>query len=97
MSQATLTQQRLLREAEFFEDFYSNQADQQIDPLNTRDRVRYTSPPANTIFPREYYYHLLAPLKGKDVLEIACGNGIDASICAHNRPFLPYRRPAKAA
>lgn len=84
MSQATLTQQRLHREAEFFEDYYSGQAKQNIAPLSDFDRVRYTNPPAHTIFPREYYYHLLAPLKGKDVLEIACGNGIDASICAHN-------------
>lgn len=84
MSQASLTQQRLVREAEFFEHYYEGQSQQRIEPLNARDRVRYTAPLANTIFPREYYYHLLAPLKGKDVLEIACGNGIDASICAHN-------------
>jgi SAM-dependent methyltransferase len=36
------------------------------------------------VFPREFYYHLLAPLRGKDVLEIAAGNGIDACIGAHN-------------
>ncbi len=84
MSQAVANDPRLAREIEYFEHHYAEEAARGIDPLCARDRVRYTTPPANTIFPREYYYHLLAPLKGKDTLEVACGNGIDASICAHN-------------
>jgi len=75
---------RLAREIEHFEHHYANEAAQGIDPLSDFDRTRYTHPPAQTIFPREYYYHLLSPLRDKDVLEIACGNGIDASLCAHN-------------
>lgn len=76
--------ERLAREAEHFDNHYRQEAADGIAPLSDFDRLRYTSPPANTIFPREFYYHLLAPLAGKDVLEIACGNGIDASIAAIN-------------
>ena len=83
LSPATLSEQ-LKREAEHFNDHYTREAAQGIDPLSDFDKLRYAEPPADTIFPREFFYHLLAPLQGKDVLEIAAGNGIDASICAHN-------------
>jgi 2-polyprenyl-3-methyl-5-hydroxy-6-metoxy-1,4-benzoquinol methylase len=84
MSDAMHLHGRLTREIEHFERHYSQEAAQGIEPLSAFDRKRYSNPPANTIFPREFYYHLLAPLKGKDVLEIACGNGIDANISAYN-------------
>jgi 2-polyprenyl-3-methyl-5-hydroxy-6-metoxy-1,4-benzoquinol methylase len=83
MTQAAV-QERLAREVEFFERLYADEAARGIAPLSDFDRRRYTNPPASTIFPREFYYHLLAPLQGLDTLEMACGNGIDASICAHN-------------
>lgn len=83
MTTASLDQ-RLQREIEHFDRHYADEASRGIEPLSAFDRQRYTAPPANTIFPREFYYHLLAPLAGKDVLEIACGNGIDASLCAHH-------------
>lgn len=72
------------REAEHFNQHYAQEAAQGIAPLSDFDKLRYAAPRANTIFPREYFYHLLAPLKGKQTLEIAAGNGIDASLCAHN-------------
>jgi 2-polyprenyl-3-methyl-5-hydroxy-6-metoxy-1,4-benzoquinol methylase len=72
------------REIEHFNEHYAAEAARGITELSDFDKQRYTAPLANTIFPREYFYHLLAPLKGKMTLEIACGNGIDASICAHN-------------
>ena len=84
MSHAAVYDQRLAREAAFFEQYYAREAAAGVEPINAFDRRRYTAPPADTIFPREYYYHLLAPLRGKDVMEIASGNGIDASILAHN-------------
>jgi len=74
----------LAREREHFDQHYAEEAAQGIGTLSDYDRVRYTSPPANTIFPREYYYHLLAPLRDKSVLEIAAGNGIDAALLTHN-------------
>jgi len=75
---------RLERERQFFDRHYADEAAAGIAPLSDYDRVRYTDPPANTIFPREYYYHLLSPLRGKRVMEIAAGNGIDAAILTHN-------------
>jgi 2-polyprenyl-3-methyl-5-hydroxy-6-metoxy-1,4-benzoquinol methylase len=83
MSQAAVND-RLTREIEHFEAHYAQEAAQGIEPLSDFDQRRYTNPPANTIYPREFYHHLLAPLTGKDVCEIASGNGIDASICCHN-------------
>jgi len=76
--------QRLDREQAFFDRHYTDEAAQGIARLSDFDKARYTAPPANTIFPREFYYHLLAPLRGKRVLEIASGNGIDAALMTHN-------------
>ncbi len=84
MTQAVGVNTRMDREIEHFDRHYAAEAAQGIIPLNDYDRLRYSDPPADTIFPREYYYHLLSPLKGKAVLEIACGNGMDASIAAVN-------------
>ncbi len=72
------------REAEHFNRHYAREAAEGVRPLTDFDKLRYTAPSAKSIFPREYFYHLLAPLSGKRVLEIAAGNGIDASLCAHN-------------
>lgn len=74
---------RLAREAAHFQKHYEDEAAHGIEPLSEFDKRRYAAPPANTVFPREYFYHLLSPLEGKDTLEIACGNGIDACLCAH--------------
>ncbi|MGB0767171.1 MAG: class I SAM-dependent methyltransferase [Phycisphaeraceae bacterium] len=74
----------LEREQAHFDQHYAHEAAQGIAPLSDYDKVRYTRPPADTIFPREYYYHLLGDLKNKDVMEIAAGNGIDAAILTHN-------------
>jgi SAM-dependent methyltransferase len=51
--------------------------------LSDADKARYANPPAETIFTKEYYYHLLAPLRGKKVLEIACGSGLDTCLAAY--------------
>lgn len=80
--------ERLDREQQFFDQHYAQEAAAGIAPLSDYDKVRYTDPPANTIFPREYYYHLLGSIKGKRVMEIAAGNGIDAAILTHNQAEL---------
>ncbi len=84
MTDALHIEARLAREIEHFEQHYAHEAARGITPLSGFDKRRYTAPPADTVYPREFYYHLLAPLAGKDVLEIAAGNGIDACLCAHN-------------
>lgn len=84
LSQHPIDPARLAREQAHFDEHYADEAAQGIAPLSDYDKLRYTNPPANTIFPREYYYHLLGNLKDKSVLEIAAGNGIDAAILTHN-------------
>jgi 2-polyprenyl-3-methyl-5-hydroxy-6-metoxy-1,4-benzoquinol methylase len=74
---------RRTHEIEHFDQHYAAEA-RELKPLSQSDRLRYANPPADTIFPREYFYHLLAPMRGLDTLEIACGNGIDACISASN-------------
>ncbi|MEM1213607.1 MAG: methyltransferase domain-containing protein [Planctomycetota bacterium] len=75
---------KLAAEAEFFDRHYTTEAAAGITPLSNADRHRYTNPPANTVYPREFVFHCLAPLQGKTLLEIASGNGIDANLAAHN-------------
>jgi SAM-dependent methyltransferase len=43
---------------------------------------RYAAPPANTAYPLEYAYHLAGDVYGKEVLDLGCGTGQDASILA---------------
>lgn len=55
-----------------------------VATLSDYDRLRYTDPVATTIFPREFFYQLLAPLHGKSTLHIGLGDGLDACLCALN-------------
>lgn len=37
--------------------------------------ARYLNPPADTLYPLEFSYHLLGDARGKTVLDFGCGNG----------------------
>jgi len=39
--------------------------------------VRYADPPGDTIFPLEYSFHLLGPVRGLTILDYGCGAGED--------------------
>jgi SAM-dependent methyltransferase len=84
MMQSCEVDPRLAREVAHFDQVYSEQAQAGDLLLSDPDKRRYLAPPADTMFAREYYYHLLAPLEGKRVLEIACGAGFDTCMVAHN-------------
>src|SRR5688572_6376300 len=43
---------------------------------------RYRTPPATTVFPLEYAYHLVGDVAGACVLDLGCGTGENASILA---------------
>ena len=43
---------------------------------------RYMNPPADTVYPLEYSYHLLGDVRGKDVLEYGCGDGANTLLLA---------------
>jgi len=44
---------------------------------------RYQAPPADTPFAIEYAYNLLGDVKGKNVLELGCGDGENTVLLAH--------------
>ncbi len=74
---------RQIHEIEHFDRVYRQEAQSDALVLNEADIRRYVHPPTNTIFSKEYCYHLMGPLQGKKILEIACGNGTDTSLMAH--------------
>jgi SAM-dependent methyltransferase len=43
---------------------------------------RYDRPPANTLYSLEYAFHLLDEIAGRRVLNVGCGEGLDAVILA---------------
>jgi 2-polyprenyl-3-methyl-5-hydroxy-6-metoxy-1,4-benzoquinol methylase len=43
---------------------------------------RYDQPPADTIYPLEYAYHLLGNVRGKTVVDLGCGDGLNTVILA---------------
>jgi SAM-dependent methyltransferase len=50
--------------------------------IGPRTRARYLAPPADTAYPLEYAYHLLGDVRGKDVLDLGCGNGGNTALLA---------------
>lgn len=53
--------------------------------LRVSDRTfeRYLDPPADTPFAIEYAYNLLGDVRGKDVLDLGCGNGENTILLAN--------------
>ena len=45
-------------------------------------KQRYLNPPADTPYPLEYAYHLLGDVRGKQVLDLGCGNGANTALLA---------------
>ena len=62
--------------------FEASQAttDLQLPPATI---ARYQKPPATTIFPLEYAFHLLGDATGKTVLEYGCGDGLNTVVLAN--------------
>jgi 2-polyprenyl-3-methyl-5-hydroxy-6-metoxy-1,4-benzoquinol methylase len=79
----TSPETRLAREREHFDRVYAEEEKSEDLRLTDADKRRYANPPADTIFSKEYYFHLLSPQREKRILEIACGNGVDACLAAH--------------
>jgi 2-polyprenyl-3-methyl-5-hydroxy-6-metoxy-1,4-benzoquinol methylase len=47
-----------------------------------KDILRCDQPPEDTICPQEYMFHLLGDLRGKTVVDLGCGEGINTVILA---------------
>jgi 2-polyprenyl-3-methyl-5-hydroxy-6-metoxy-1,4-benzoquinol methylase len=73
---------RCTREREHFGRVHADEAATSDLLVPEADQHRYAHPPRHTIYSKAYYDHLLAPLRGKKVLEIACGSGFDACLTA---------------
>ena len=43
---------------------------------------RYANPPADTVFPLEYLYHLVGDIRDQRVLDYGCGDGPDTALLA---------------
>lgn len=50
--------------------------------LVSRDLSRYLDPPADTVYPLEYSFHLLGDVSGKTILEYGCGDGENTVVLA---------------
>ncbi|MDQ3798981.1 MAG: class I SAM-dependent methyltransferase [Acidobacteriota bacterium] len=47
--------------------------------------ARYLNPPADTVYPLEFSYHLLGDVHGKTILDFGCGNGENTILLAYGR------------
>ena len=47
------------------------------------DGERYVNPPADTVHPLEYAFHVLGDVKGKTILEYGCGDGVNTVLLAN--------------
>jgi SAM-dependent methyltransferase len=53
-----------------------------VEPTAQTIFQRYASPPAGTVFPLEYLYHLVGDIRGQQVLDFGCGDGPDTALLA---------------
>jgi ubiquinone/menaquinone biosynthesis C-methylase UbiE len=55
---------------------------EEILPSSEQNIARYLNPPADTPFPLEYSFHLLGDVRGKCVLDLGCGSGVNSALLA---------------
>ncbi len=74
-------QERWAEEARFFDDLADkvNDSELPIDPLALE---RYSRPVLRNRFNREFRFSLLHPLEGKTLLDVGCGDGLNAVMFA---------------
>ena len=51
--------------------------------VTQRTCERYSAPPADTVYPLEYAYHLLGDVTGKRVVDFGCGSGANTVLLAN--------------
>lgn len=50
---------------------------------SVRNIARYLDPPAGTAYPLEYAFHTLGDVRGRRVLDLGCGSGMNSLLLAH--------------
>ncbi len=51
--------------------------------VNAGTFARYETPPADTLYPLEYAYHLLGDVTGKRIVDFGCGSGANTALLAN--------------
>lgn len=72
---------RLERERIHFNRMVDRAAGQTLVMLRSNIQ-RYVNPPSTTPYPLEYAYHLLGDIRGKNVVDLGCGDGLNTVILA---------------
>lgn len=72
--------QRAQRERAHFNALTTAQNGSLVMPADNISR--YDRPPANTLYSLEYAFHLLDEIAGRRILNVGCGEGLDAVILA---------------
>lgn len=60
----------------------ASQADAASLRFTEENIARYMNPPAETVYPLEYAYHLLGDVRGRLVLDFGCGDGENSVLLA---------------
>jgi SAM-dependent methyltransferase len=50
--------------------------------ISSRNLARYDRPPADTVYPLEYSYHLLGDVRGLRIIDYGCGSGANSVLLA---------------
>jgi 2-polyprenyl-3-methyl-5-hydroxy-6-metoxy-1,4-benzoquinol methylase len=73
--------QRLAEEATFF-DRWAEKAAEKVLPLDAAAVERYSRRPLRKRFNKEFRFGLLGDLRGRDLLEVGCGEGGNSALLA---------------
>ena len=74
--------ERWKSEAEFFDRFAAGAAPEALSPLDPSTRQRYVARKLRRRFNNEFRFRLLPDLRGKRVLDVGCGDGINSVLLA---------------
>jgi 2-polyprenyl-3-methyl-5-hydroxy-6-metoxy-1,4-benzoquinol methylase len=74
--------ERWKSEAEFFDRFAAGAASEALSPLDPSTRQRYVAHRLRRRFNKEFRFRLLPDLRGKRVLDLGCGDGVNSVLLA---------------
>jgi 2-polyprenyl-3-methyl-5-hydroxy-6-metoxy-1,4-benzoquinol methylase len=81
MKDASVALSRQQREQAHYNKVAERAADRSL-VMPESNIQRYRRPPADTVYPLEYAFHLLGDVEGKTVVDLGCGEGLNSVILA---------------